>query len=301
MPSPLGARQSNHGINFTPASSPPLYAPSLLPPLPIDPYMRVNSHATYHAQLPRQPSRLLAPTFEQYPPFTRDPVHSYNPQFIQAQPLPNDRLIPQPLLNNTTTFQPNNSSLLKPSLPSTKDIPKLTGKNDWGPWHQAVTDLIANQQVYDHISDGLVNGARFEPSFIPTYPPDVHQNSSQAELAAYNTWWAMDGLAAHVLLSRLSESVLNSIPRANPLLGQRRSARDIMASLRQNYGAGDYSAASAIENKIRGLTCSAVGGNPGLSVADFISLWRSHTNQMSASGYPLPSRQLLQLFADGLP
>lgn len=155
----------------------------------------------------------------------------------------------------------------KPTIPPTKDIPRLTGKSDWGPWNLAIINLITNQQVYSHISDGLDDGATYDPLFIPTYPPVIHPASNQQEHDEFTAWWAQDGIASHILLSRLADPVLYSIPNANPHLGQCHSARDIYNSLHQTYGLGDYNSAMSLENKLRVLTA-----NPSKDLLDLGNL-----------------------------
>ena len=55
-----------------------------------------------------------------------------------------------------------------------KDIPILSGKHDWGPWHSAVRTLIMNANLLGHIADDPLPGATFDPGLWPTYPPAVH-------------------------------------------------------------------------------------------------------------------------------
>ena len=46
------------------------------------------------------------------------------------------------------TNVPNSQiSYVNPSLPSTKDVPLLTVRRDWGPWHSAVRTLILNANL----------------------------------------------------------------------------------------------------------------------------------------------------------
>jgi transposase InsO family protein len=194
---------------------------------------------------------------------------------------------------------PRPSHRRPPTLPSTKDVPKLTGKSDWGAWNTAVTTLIANQLVFGHISDDLDPGARFDPDLVPSLPPVIHPNSPPADLDEYSHWWSMDGIASHILCSTVDAAILNSLPMPNTRLGERRTARNVYAFLRQHYGSGDYNSVANIEFKLRTLSCGNGAGY--VSVQDYISLYRLYTNEMSSAGYPMPPRQLLQLFADGLP
>ena len=211
---------------------------------------------------------------------------------------------PQPLYNPHPTHRVLNSpnpqiSLAYSSLPSTKDIPILTGRHDWGPWHSAVRTLILNSNLLGHIADDPLPGAAFDPGLWPTHPPTVHQQSTRAELQSFNDWWSHDGLASHILTSRLSPSVLGSLPIANERMGQRRSARTVYIALRHQYGAGDYSAVMIIEARLRQLRCLPTRG--GVRVTEFITTWRISVNQMEAAGFLPGIRQLLSIFADGLP
>jgi hypothetical protein len=86
-------------------------------------------------------------------------------------------------------------SYVNSSLPSTKDIPLLSGKHDWGPWHSAVRTLILNSNLLGHIADDPLPGASYDPGLWPTYPPLVHQGCTQAEVQSFTDWWSRDGLA----------------------------------------------------------------------------------------------------------
>ena len=213
------------------------------------------------------------------------PPHTIPPQYHRLPPAP---IPPPPQISPVTS-----------TLPSTKDVPILTGKHDWGPWHSAVRTLILNANLLGHIADAPLPGAVFDPGLWPTHPPIVHQRSSPAELQHFTDWWSRDGMASHVLTSRLSPSVLGSLPIANERMGHRRSARSVYYTLRHQYGAGDYSAVMIIEARLRQLRCLPTRG--GVRVSEFIATWRVSVNQMEAAGFLPGIRHLLTIFADGLP
>ena len=200
-------------------------------------------------------------------------------------------------MNSTRSI--SDISFSNSSLPSTKDVPLLTGKHDWGPWHSAVRTLILNANLLEHIADNPLPGAIFDPGLWPTYPPTVHHHSSATELQTFTDWWSRDGLANHILTSRLSASVLGSLPIANERMGLRRSSRTVYLTLRHQYGAGDYSSVMVVEARLRQLRCLPTRG--GVRVGDFITTWRISINQMEAAGFLPGTRQLLSIFADGLP
>jgi hypothetical protein len=138
-----------------------------------------------------------------------------------------------------------------------------------------------------------------DPDLEPLFPPVITWESSQREKDIYSDWWNHDKVAAHILTSCLSPAALETIPIANSQLGQRRSARTIYATLKNNYGAGDYSAVVAIEVQLQRLKCLPARG--GVRVQDYVSIWRVLYNQMEAAGYPPTARQTLTMFIDGLP
>src|ERR1700679_4112847 len=55
--------------------------------------------------------------------------------------------------SSSSHVPPVRSSRLQISLPSTKDIPLLSGKRDWAPWHFAVRALIRKPNVLAYIAD----------------------------------------------------------------------------------------------------------------------------------------------------
>ena len=82
-------------------------------------------------------------------------------------------------------------------------------------------------------------------------------------------------------------------------MGHRRSSRTVYLTLRHQYGAGDYSAVMVIEARLRQLRCLLARG--GVHLAEFITTWRTSLNQMEAAGFLPSMRQMLAVFADGLP
>ena len=267
-------------------------------------------HTQNNFSPPPLPNNYLVPPFAvphfAPPPFAPPPFAP--PPFAPPNFNVPNNFLPPPFAPATFHAPPNFNPPLQvpyapprrpPTLPSTKDIPKLTGKNDWGPWNTAVTNLIVNQLVFGHISDDLDPGARYDPDLLPSLPPVIHPNSSAADREEFTHWWSMDGLASHILCSTIDMAILNSLPMPNVRLGERRTARSVYAFLRQHYGSGDYNSVANIETKLRALSCG--NGTGFVSVHDYISTYRLYTNEMSSAGYPMPPRQLLQLFADGLP
>ena len=253
--------------------------------------------ATYFS--PPRPPSVRFPTPQPVNIAAPQPVHPIFPFTQHTPPLMNPEYLA--LSPQSTHSQRSSASrtILKISLPNTKDIPLLTGKHDWGPWHSAVSSLVLCSNLLSHIADDVLPEAAYDPDLWPTYPPVLQPDCSEEDRAEFSNWWTRDGIASHILVSRLSPAVLGSLPIPNLRLAQRRSSRDVYNSLRNNYGAGDYSAVMVIETKLRQLRCLPTRG--GVRVTDYVATWRTSFNQMEAAGHLPSQRQLLTMFVDGLP
>ena len=112
--------------------------------------------AFYHTQpLPV----LVAPQQVPLPHNPIPPTYTIPPHApLPFAPFPINRHLPNPPANTN-----NQISYVTSSLPSTKDVPLLSGKHDWGPWHSSVRTLILNANLLGHIADEPLPGAIFDP------------------------------------------------------------------------------------------------------------------------------------------
>jgi hypothetical protein len=151
---PITTTQPRHHSIFTP---PVMNSP--LPTIASSPSLCPNSIPP----IAPQHNNILAP----------QPVQPILPlQFNQhSAPLTRSAYIPNTPRSNHSEHNISSRTILKFSLPSTKDIPLLTGKHDWGPWHSAVSSLILCSNLLSHIADDLLPGATYDPDLWPTYPP----------------------------------------------------------------------------------------------------------------------------------
>ena len=221
---------SNHAANLAHISTSQAHVPVLEnfthAPLP----SASQSHIPSVRRTPTvSPTHNIQTSHIPNPPFFDQRIHINSPiseriqslspiAFHQAQPLP-AFAAPQPIPLPANPILPPHAplprnpaaraapdpmhqlSFVTSSLPSTKDVPLLTGKHDWGLWHSAVRTLILNANLLRHIADDPLPGATFDPGLWPTYPPIVHQRSSHADLQSFTEWWTRDGLASHILTS----------------------------------------------------------------------------------------------------
>jgi len=243
----------------------------------INDYQLHQPNAQNNFSPPPLPNNYFVPPF--IPHFAPPPFAP--PAFNAPPPFPAPPPFAPPNFNAPNNFIPPNFNppiqvpyappRRPPTLPPTKDIPKLTGKNDWGSWNTAVTNLIINQLVFGHILDDLDPGARYDPDLLPSLPPVIHPNSSAADREEFTHWWSMDGIASHILCSMINTAILNSLPMPNIRLGEHRTARDVYAFLCQHYGSGDYTSVANIETKLRAFRCG--NGTDFVSVHDYISTY----------------------------
>jgi hypothetical protein len=111
-------------------------------------------------------------------------------------------------------------AFLKITLPFTKDIPILTSKHNWEPWHTAVWTLIDCSNLLRHVHDSMLLGALYDPDLELLFPPVITCALLQHEKDLYLDWWNHNKIAAYILTSHLSPAVLGTIPIANSQLGQ---------------------------------------------------------------------------------
>jgi hypothetical protein len=104
-------------------------------------------------------------TFAQQPPApvfaAPQPVHASHVPFLLPY------VPPQPVQPHSVIALPTNPTIhttFNSSLPSTKDVPILSGKHDWGPWHGAIRTLILNANLLGHIADEPYPGAVYDPT-----------------------------------------------------------------------------------------------------------------------------------------
>ena len=129
---PSPSASSHHSLPHIqaepPRYDPPPHFPNVFIPPPFVParsasHIRSNSHCNDVHTPPVNSLRLSATSYSNFP---------LQDNFLPVPPVPP---IPQ--------LHPH--SRKPPTLPSTKDLPKLTGKRDWGAWNVAITNLILNQ------------------------------------------------------------------------------------------------------------------------------------------------------------
>jgi hypothetical protein len=75
----------------------------------------------------------------------------------------------------------------------------------------------------------MLPGALYDPDLKPLFLPIISHESPQYEKDIYFKWWNHNKVAAYILTSHLSPSILGTILIENSQLGQCQSARVIYA------------------------------------------------------------------------
>jgi hypothetical protein len=188
-------------------------------------------------------------------------------------------------------------STSRDTFPNVSNISLLTAHKDWGTWHEAVLTLLDNLTISNHICDPLSPYLTIvDPDLIPSYPPVLRLDHTPNELAAWSAWWKADGIASHILTSRLSESVRGVLPpRCDPSSGAKRTAREVLHVLQKNFGIGDWSHASTLKSRLFALKATHQ------NVESYVHTYCRAIAESSSSGFPIPLLDLLQHFVDNLP
>jgi len=167
--------------------------------------------------------------------------------FLSPTPPPSQRyLFPLPL--------PTLKELSTPSSPMY--IPILTGRSDWCPWSEALMMAVMGMNLFGHIGEDHDSQWGFDPGLMPTYPLNIHQNSSPKGLQAWNIWWIQDGQVLHLLVSWLLPTAHSQLPGAGNAQPQRCTAWSVYWELVHLFGGTDFHLAAVMCNELIALHCA---------------------------------------------
>ncbi|EAU89547.2 hypothetical protein CC1G_02436 [Coprinopsis cinerea okayama7 len=266
-------------------------------PAILDPTFMANGILPRHSTPTRDPH--LQYTHQRHSPST--PTEQMRPPHPPNQPMfPNHYQFPLPpqgyYQHPPFVYDMNTITGLSKGLPSTESIPKLTGRENFRAWFEALESAALSANVYPHIASEPSEGAPYDPISIPTYPPSVAPDSPPHVLAFYQQWWQKDNVASHLVTAKLSDTIRLQIPTKS--LNRRMPAREILREVQKIYGVVDYTSALVLVSEITNLTCN---GEKKLSVDSYISTWRSKFNTLIQSSYNPDGRVLAQNFLLGFP
>jgi hypothetical protein len=245
-----------------------------------------------------------------FPPYQQNQQsqqqHQQQQQFNHYQPSP--PIVPAPLtspihpLTNTvppavsvTSLSSHISNSSPKTLPTVTHIPILSGRSDFGAWHDGVRALIQHLGYTGHISTTPASGVILRPDRIPTYHPVLMPAPTVDELAAYKLWWECDNVVTHILLSRLHSTVRAILPSDdNDDSPEPRTSRVVYLMLRKSYGVHGHASGSALLAELRALQC-------GPRVTEYVTKWRGGISQLCSARHPFSMRDVLEGFLDRLP
>ena len=115
------------------------------------------------------------------------------------------------------------------------------------------------------------------------------------EYASFLAWWKADGVASHIISSRLAPHVSSIIPPDEDDDGNPCTARIMLTALRDAFGLVDYAHAAALKERLFAIRATAP------KVNEYVTEWRATITQLRGAGYPIATVELLQRFVDHLP
>ncbi|KAK7051171.1 hypothetical protein VNI00_004671 [Paramarasmius palmivorus] len=252
-----------------------------------------------------------------YPPVTPSSQNSAGMGVPNATSIPPYSTVPipyqqfsQPQSQHHSPLSPHESSadmslaLLRslihtpvPSLPSTTSIPLLQGRLNFAQWQEAAVGMVQNLGLNSWIcGPSPPNLTTFNPDVIPVYPPLLSTTPSVSDCQLWHVFWTRDGIAAQILMSRLSQSVAAMLPPStDPVTYQRRTARDVLNVLRARYGVGDFARAALLKDKL--WQKQAYPGR----IVDYVTEWRTDLNQLHSVDYQIHWGEAITRFLAMLP
>jgi hypothetical protein len=155
---PLSSTNTHHSrVNTVQFRHHSIFTPQILhSPLPINtPSTSICPHSVCLPSpvIHSQPNNIITP----------QPVHPIPLNFNQNfSPPTTSSYIPHTSNSNHSQCNYSSRSTMNFSLPTTKDIPLLMGKHDWGPWYSAVSSLVLCSNLLSHIADNLLPDAAYD-------------------------------------------------------------------------------------------------------------------------------------------
>jgi len=132
----------------------------------------------------------------------------------------------------------------------------------------------------------------------PSYPPALPDEPLAGELEEYDSWWQDDGIARHILCSRLGPGPWSVVPLKRNVHGTPVStARDVFHILCETYGGGDHSSAGELKDQLIALHC----GSTRDSVQLYVETWCSNLRQLERTEWDFTAFDLIHYFVRNLP
>ncbi|EEB91583.1 hypothetical protein MPER_10034 [Moniliophthora perniciosa FA553] len=136
----------------------------------------------------------------------------------------------------------------------------------------------------------------FTPDIVLVYPPELTAHSTAEEHTLYHVFSQRDGIAAIILTTRLTPTTAAMLPPLfDPITGRRRTARDILDTLRFHYGITDFAQASLVKEGLWNRVAKPD------QVPEFVLEWRHDLNVLNSVSYNINWAEAIMRFALMLP
>ena len=289
-----------HSMDMERHLSTPLLPSNLNFPSSYSPHVIPECPHTFPTHFPQpQFNPPVQQFYLQQPSYTSDPRryqqlpahrHHYRHPFSHSPTVPMDTTdtVDLPLLSSVSL-----ASTPK-TLPAVEHIPLLSDRSNFIAWNNGVRSLILYLGYAGHITNPATVLGVLRPDRVPSYPPTLSTIPSSAELATSRIWWQEDHVVSHILTSRLTPSILSTLPFDDDELLEPRTARTIYELLRQLYSVHDHASGSALYSELCNLQC---GGR----ILNYVAKWRAGINQLRTAKFIISFRIIIERFLDRLP
>lgn len=252
-----------------PVQPPPHIPPPIVPPSPIAPQPPLNQPQPYYHHNFAQPHFPNAPFHPQQQFYN----NNHQPHFFNN----NQPYLPHPYLPMHT----NNSDS---NIPTTTHIQELKSRADWAAWYQGIENVLMACGLLNHICKPPAANVPWTVLNAPSYPPTLPPGYIHAHVLEWQTWYWCNAIAFGIITLRLSREILGMIPSIqDPSTGTRRTAREALQLLRQQYGGGNLQYALLTHKQLSLMFCNSISRIPS-----FVQAWSSLAQTLrDTAGYPL--------------
>lgn len=273
-------------------------------------YTHVDDHVrpTDPSIPPPLPPKIPFPRHLPIPPQQSSIIHQYtqnNQQFHQPPYNHSHANVHSNLIHATPPMAYRDSyaqKRLTPATINTTYITMLVDRASYLSWKRGVTNTAMSVGVWPLICSAppahMMNSISFD--LLPVYPPTcpnynaLFQPSVQ-EREAWDDWSWRNGLAAHIITSRIDASIEHLVPQPiDPITFTRQTACDMWLALESHFGILNYTF-------VEGLTDHMALLRLGTGIEQYIKAFTDIKVQLENAGSPLPHEKIAKAFTNGLP
>jgi hypothetical protein len=132
----------------------------------------------------------------------------------------------------------------------------------------------------------------------PSFPPDLGELPTPADVEASQTWWHDDGVIWHILTNTLGAGPATVVPDRQDYQGFLVvTAHKLWSLLYHLYGGGDHNTSAIIKDMTMALVC----GTGCDMVQNYITSWRKALHHLAGTPWDFSPFDRIRFFIDHLP